>query len=46
MISLVYLHNEFGQDKWAPPVSLKRMINAGRLGKKTGGKGWFDTSKK
>jgi 3-hydroxybutyryl-CoA dehydrogenase len=44
--SLVYLYNEFGQDKWAPPVSLKRMINAGRLGKKTGGKGWFDTSKK
>ncbi len=44
--SLVYLHNEFGQDKWAPPASLKRMINAGRLGKKTGGKGWFDTSKK
>ncbi len=44
--SLVYLYNEFGQDKWAPPVSLKRMINAGRLGKKTGGKGWFDSSKK
>lgn len=43
--SFLYLHQEFGQEKWAPPTSLKRMINAGRLGKKTG-KGWYDHEEK
>ena len=42
--SLVYLHSEFGQSNWAPPQSMKRLIGAKRLGKKTGGKGWY-TSK-
>jgi len=39
--SLCYLYSEFGQPHYAPPISLKRLINAGRLGKKTG-KGWYD----
>lgn len=39
--SLVYLYEEFGQPHWAPPTVLKRMINAGRLGKKTNA-GWYD----
>ncbi|WIV10416.1 3-hydroxyacyl-CoA dehydrogenase family protein [Proteiniborus sp. MB09-C3] len=39
--SLVYLYEEFGQSHWAPPTVLKRMINAGRLGKKTNA-GWYD----
>lgn len=42
--SLEYLHKEFGQPHWAPPTSLKRMVNAGRLGKKTQ-KGWYDYDK-
>lgn len=39
--SLGYLHKEFGQSHWAPPLSLKRMVNAGRLGEKTKS-GWYD----
>ncbi len=39
--SLMYLYSEFAQPNWAPPAALKRMINAGRLGKKVG-KGWYD----
>ena len=40
--SLVYLYSEFAQANWAPPLAMKRMINAKRLGKKTGGKGWYN----
>lgn len=43
--SFLYLHEQFGQEKWAPPTSLRRMINAGRLGKKVG-KGWYDHEEK
>jgi 3-hydroxybutyryl-CoA dehydrogenase len=39
--SLAYLHQEFGQPHWAPTDSLKRLIRAGRSGKKAG-KGWYD----
>ena len=44
--SYIYLNNELEQGKWAPPVSLKMMINAGRLGKKTDNKGWFEREMK
>lgn len=37
---LEYYKEELGPC-WNPPRSLKQMINAGRLGKKTG-KGWYD----
>jgi 3-hydroxybutyryl-CoA dehydrogenase len=37
---LDYYQSELGQ-AWNPPQSLKRLIRAGRLGKKTG-KGWYD----
>ena len=40
--SLVYLHSEFAQPNWAPPLAMRRMINAKRLGKKTGSKGWYN----
>jgi 3-hydroxybutyryl-CoA dehydrogenase len=40
--SLVYLYSEFAQANWAPPGAMKRLVNAKRLGKKTGGKGWFN----
>lgn len=39
--SLVYLYEQFAQSHWAPPASLKRIIDAGRLGKKTNA-GWYD----
>ena len=39
--SLVYLYSEFAQPNWAPPAAMKRLISAKRLGKKTGGKGWY-----
>lgn len=42
--SLEYLHAEFAQPNWAPPTNLKRLINAGRVGRKVG-KGWYDYSK-
>ena len=42
--SLEYLHSEYAQPNWAPPTNLKRLINAGRLGRKTG-KGWYDYNK-
>lgn len=41
--SLEYLYSEFAQPNWAPPLSMKRMVNAKRLGKKTGGKGWYNS---
>jgi len=40
--SLEYLYSEFAQGNWAPPAAMKRMINSRRLGKKTGGKGWYE----
>jgi 3-hydroxybutyryl-CoA dehydrogenase len=39
--SMQYLFEEFGQPHWAPPLSLKRMMNAGRIGKKVK-KGWYN----
>jgi len=39
--SLVYLYSEFAQPNWAPPAAMKRLISAKRLGKQTGGKGWY-----
>lgn len=42
--SLEYLYAEFAQPNWAPPTNLKRLINAGRLGRKVG-KGWYDYNK-
>ncbi|SMD05536.1 3-hydroxyacyl-CoA dehydrogenase family protein [Sporomusa malonica] len=37
---LEYYHSELGA-KWNPPLSLKQLVAAGRLGKKVG-KGWYD----
>ncbi len=42
--SLGYLQSEFGESRWTPPQTMRQLINAKRLGKKTGGKGWY-TSK-
>lgn len=41
LASLEYLYAEFAEPHWAPPISLKQLINAGRMGKKVG-KGWYD----
>ncbi len=38
--SLEYYHSELGSN-WRPPLSLKQLVRAGRLGKKVG-KGWYD----
>ena len=38
--SLEYYQSELGPS-WSPPLSLKQLIRAGRLGKKVG-KGWYD----
>ncbi len=39
-----YLHKELNDNRFAPPQSLKQLIRAGRLGKKTGA-GWYDYDK-
>ncbi|MEW9670500.1 3-hydroxyacyl-CoA dehydrogenase family protein [Ammoniphilus sp. 3BR4] len=39
-----YFYEEFKDDRFAAPLSLKRLIQAGRLGKKTGA-GWYDYNK-
>jgi 3-hydroxybutyryl-CoA dehydrogenase len=39
-----YLYDEFKDARFAPPQSIKQLIKAGRLGKKTGA-GWFDYDK-
>jgi 3-hydroxybutyryl-CoA dehydrogenase len=36
-----YLFNESKDMKWNPPQTIKSLVRAGRLGKKTGG-GWFN----
>ncbi len=36
-----YFYEEFKDVRWNPPQSLKALIRAGRLGKKTGA-GWYD----
>jgi 3-hydroxybutyryl-CoA dehydrogenase len=38
--SLEYYQSELGPS-WSPPLSLRQLVRAGRLGKKTG-KGWYD----
>lgn len=45
LYSLEYLYEEYKDARFAPPESLKRLIRAGRLGKKTGA-GWYDYDKK
>jgi 3-hydroxybutyryl-CoA dehydrogenase len=35
-----YYHSELGS-QWSPPLSLKQLVKAGRLGRKTG-KGWYE----
>lgn len=37
---LDYFHNELGP-RWKPPLVMKQLVQAGRLGKKVG-KGWYD----
>ena len=39
-----YFCEEFQDMRWNPPLALKALIRAGRLGKKTGA-GWYDHSK-
>ena len=40
-----YFFKEMNKElKWVAPTTLKNMIRAGRLGRKTGG-GWYDYSK-
>ncbi|MEZ4650369.1 MAG: 3-hydroxyacyl-CoA dehydrogenase family protein [Candidatus Eisenbacteria bacterium] len=36
-----YLHGEFGDDRFAPPSLLERMVEEGRIGKKAG-RGFYD----
>lgn len=44
LYSMEYLYDEFKDDRFAPPQTLKQLVRAGRLGRKTGA-GWFDYSK-
>jgi 3-hydroxybutyryl-CoA dehydrogenase len=37
----VSLHDEYGRDEYAPPPLLRRMVSAGRLGRKSG-RGFYD----
>ncbi|WP_019122944.1 3-hydroxyacyl-CoA dehydrogenase family protein [Brevibacillus massiliensis] len=39
-----YFYEEFKDDRFAAPLSLRRLVRAGRLGKKTGA-GWYDYEK-
>jgi len=39
-----YFCEEFKDSRWNPPLVLKNLMRAGRLGRKTGA-GWFDYSK-
>jgi 3-hydroxybutyryl-CoA dehydrogenase len=41
---LNYLYDEHKEDRWNPPQSLKSLIRAGRLGRKSGA-GWYDYNK-
>lgn len=40
-----YFKNEFNDNRFAPPLLLKQLVNAGRLGKKTGA-GFYDYDEK
>ena len=39
-----YFYDEFKDDRFAAPLSLRRLVRAGRIGKKTGA-GWYDYNK-
>ena len=39
--NLRYLAQEFQESRWNPPLSLRLLMKAGRLGRKTGA-GWYD----
>jgi len=42
---MAYLYKELPKElKWDPPLTIKNMVKAGMLGRKTG-KGWYDYSK-
>jgi 3-hydroxybutyryl-CoA dehydrogenase len=36
-----YLHGQFGGERFRPPVLLERMVEEGRLGRKSG-RGFYD----
>lgn len=40
-----YFYEEFKSERWAAPQTLRRMVRAGKLGRKTGS-GWYDYDKK
>lgn len=44
LMIMEYFHNEFGDSKYRPALSLKQKLRAGHLGRKSG-KGFFDYSK-
>jgi len=39
-----YFYEEFKSERWAAPMTLRRMVRAGKLGRKTGS-GWYDYDK-
>lgn len=40
-----YFYDEFKDDRFAAPITLRRLVRSGRLGRKTGA-GWYDYSAK
>lgn len=43
--ALMAMYEETGEQRWFPPMILRRMVKSGRLGKKTGG-GWYEYDEK